>query len=83
MKLHLSWTVSPIKQPSTGRWRKALLFGDTQSFNAILKAETPKNAKELGRKVVDFDVETWNAHHFDVVKYGNIHKFNQHPGLSH
>lgn len=61
---------------------KALLFGDTTTYQEIIEAETPKEAKELGRKVPGFNEDTWNASRFEIVKLGNIHKFNQHPKIA-
>lgn len=76
------FTVDGVTCKTAEHWmmaQKALLFGDMKAFHNIVETDTPKRAKELGRKVSDFDEETWNAHRFDIVKKGNIHKFNQHP----
>lgn len=40
-------------------WLKAKSFGDEKIAEAILKAETPKEAKKLGRKVKYFNDEVW------------------------
>ena len=40
-------------------WFKAAHFLDTESMEKILKAKSPKEAKAIGRKVKNFDEETW------------------------
>jgi ribA/ribD-fused uncharacterized protein len=57
--------------------QKALLFNDKSTYEKILIAKTPKEAKELGKIVLGFDEHIWNAKRFEIVKNGNIHKFNQ------
>jgi len=57
---------------------KAKLFNDNETFEQILKAETPNQAKSLGRKVKNFDVQLWNDHKYEIVKQGNLLKFSQH-----
>ena len=61
--------------------QKALLFSDKNIFEAIVGCEKPGEAKVLGRQVSGYDDQVWNKHKFDIVKLGNIHKFNQHPEL--
>jgi len=41
-------------------WLKAYCFGDIESMNKIEKAKTPKEAKQLGRKVIGFNENVWN-----------------------
>ncbi|MFV9504877.1 MAG: NADAR family protein [Oscillochloridaceae bacterium umkhey_bin13] len=60
---------------------KATLFGDTQSYQAILNAKTPKEAKALGREVTGFREELWNAHRIDIMVTGNEAKFSQHHDM--
>jgi ribA/ribD-fused uncharacterized protein len=62
-------------------WRKATLFGDTQSAERILAAAHPHAAKTLGAQVAGFDQRVWNAHRYDVVVAGNLAKFDQHHEL--
>lgn len=62
--------------------QKALLFDDKKSFEKIINCNKPGEAKELGRKVIGYDDQIWNEQKFEIVKNGNIHKFNQHPGLA-
>lgn len=60
---------------------KAELFGDQVHHDAILKAKSPGEVKDLGRRVQGFDNATWQAHRFEVVVQGNLHKFSQNPDL--
>lgn len=62
--------------------QKAKLFGDSDSFNKIVKANKPGEAKELGRQVLGYNDSVWNKWKFELVKIGNIHKFNQNPKLA-
>jgi ribA/ribD-fused uncharacterized protein len=61
--------------------KKALLFHDPQTYQEILEAKTPKEAKELGRKVNGYRDEVWNVHRQEIVVAGNEAKFSQHPDL--
>lgn len=61
---------------------KARLFGDFEVLQSILTAEHPKQAKDLGRTVANFDDKTWKQHRFSLVVEGNLAKFKQHPPLS-
>ena len=60
---------------------KARLFQDPASLARILQATTPLVAKKLGRKVKGFQLETWQAEAYNIVKTGNLHKFSQHQEL--
>ena len=61
--------------------QKAELFGDQETFAAILSASDPSQAKSLGRRVRGFDEERWVAHRIDVAVRGNLAKFGQNPRL--
>lgn len=61
--------------------QKALLFDDKEIFHEIIQSKHPKQAKDLGRKVKNFDETLWNENRFDIVLRGNIAKFGQHPKL--
>ena len=79
-----SFVVEGITYISAEHWmmaQKALLFDDQASFDKILVAKTPAKAKNLGRKVQNFDLELWKKKCFDVVTAGNVHKFGQDPDL--
>ncbi|MBX2871832.1 MAG: NADAR family protein [Saprospiraceae bacterium] len=60
---------------------KARLFQDQTSLPLILKANTPLEAKKMGRKVKGFELDTWQAHAYEIVKKGNLYKFSQHAAL--
>lgn len=60
---------------------KALLFGDQETHERILKAVTPADVKQLGREVRGFDDARWTEARLDIVVQGNLAKFSQHPAL--
>jgi ribA/ribD-fused uncharacterized protein len=41
-------------------WFKAIHFSDHETAFQILKADTPREAKALGRKVLDYNDEEWS-----------------------
>ena len=53
-------TIKCISSEQFFMWWKAMVFNDHETADLILKAETPKEAKKLGRKVKDFNDDTWN-----------------------
>ena len=55
--------------------KKALLFGDCEIYEKILKAKSPKVMKALGRKVRSFDPKIWENERYDIVYCGNMLKF--------
>jgi ribA/ribD-fused uncharacterized protein len=62
-------------------WGKATLFDDHGTAERILAAGHPKQAKDLGRQVRNFDQAMWEAHRAGIVVTGNTHKFRQHDDL--
>jgi ribA/ribD-fused uncharacterized protein len=62
---------------------KARLFGDVDSFEKILKAPHPKQAKDFGRAVIGFNDAIWLENRFDIVIAANDAKFRQNPQLAH
>jgi hypothetical protein len=44
-------------------------------------ADKPGEVKDLGRQVKGFNEIKWNERKFEIVKTGNIHKFNQNKSL--
>ena len=60
---------------------KARIFGDGETRARILAADTPKEAKELGRKVRNFDTSAWAEVRSQVVEAGNLAKFSQNREL--
>ncbi|MBS1505674.1 MAG: NADAR family protein [Bacteroidetes bacterium] len=60
---------------------KALLFKDLEVFERIVKATKPAEVKDLGRRIKNFEESTWNANKYEIVKKGNIYKFQQNKQL--
>lgn len=60
---------------------KARLFGDSDILEKILQKDAPKDAKELGRKVKNFNPETWDARKYEIVMQANYLKFSQNEAL--
>lgn len=56
---------------------KARLFNDPETEAEILIADTPNQAKALGRKVKNFDPKRWDEHKYELVTQGNLLKFSQ------
>ncbi|MFP3592099.1 NADAR family protein [Chryseobacterium sp. SIMBA_038] len=56
---------------------KAKLFNDNEILEKILKSDSPNQAKNLGRKVKNFDPKLWNEQKYEIVKRGNLLKFSQ------
>jgi len=61
--------------------KKALLFHDQEIFEKILLKESPKDVKDLGRQIRNFDAVKWDAHKYEIVKQGNLLKFSQNEDL--
>ena len=69
-------------------YSKAILFKDEDIAYKIMKSDNPKEQKALGRKVRNFNIETWSAPvgpklpiAWSVVRKGSWNKFSQNPGL--
>lgn len=62
--------------------QKALLFNDQKAFAKITNCRKPGEAKEIGRTILGFYEQIWDERKFEIVKIGNIHKFNQYPKLA-
>ena len=56
---------------------KAQLFKDEEAVQKILRAKTPREAKELGRKVKNFDKKRWDDVSFFMMSRAVIVRFNQ------
>jgi ribA/ribD-fused uncharacterized protein len=57
--------VEGIKYATAEHWMmvgKARLFGDEAMVAAILNTSSPAEAKQLGRKVKNFDPALWEQH---------------------
>ena len=83
------WFLSPfiannITYATAEHWmmaKKAELFNDDVILPQILETKKPAVAKDLGRKVRNFDAQKWNAVAYELVIEGNKHKFTQHEPL--
>ncbi len=62
-------------------YHKALLFKDFVSAQQILKAGHPREQKELGRGVMNFDENIWNQQREAIVYQANKLKFMQSSSL--
>jgi len=62
-------------------YKKAILMGDQESADRILKLKTPKSIKTAGRKVSPWDEDLWNKHKEEIVCQGLRLKFSQNPEL--
>ena len=62
-------------------FNKAALFDSSDIGDRIMNAETPAEAKNLGRRVANFDPEVWDDIKYDMVVEGNRAKFSQNKQL--
>jgi len=79
-----AFTVNGVRYPTAEHFmmaEKARLFGDEEVRAEILKASSPKRAKELGRQVRNFDEQAWVEARFRLVVAGNLVKFSQNAEL--
>ena len=67
---------------------KARYFQDEERLSAILRAEHPREQKQLGREITGFDEDEWQhlesngrAYCWNIVYRGNVAKFTQNPEL--
>lgn len=61
--------------------QKAKLFNDEEIFAQILQVKHPNEAKQLGRKVRNYDEQIWQENRFDIVVQANFAKFSQYSEL--
>ena len=61
--------------------KKATLFNDAEILKMILDSDKPSVAKEMGRKVKNFDPGIWSKACLELVIEGNLYKFSQHDEL--
>lgn len=47
---------------------KAKLMGDVESMHEVLKCKRPGYAREIGRRVKNFNVELWKSKHIDIIR---------------
>lgn len=60
--------------------QKAIFFGDHETAQKIEEAETPREAKALGRQVMDFDAEKWTSYAGVAMMTVLCHKFREEMG---
>jgi ribA/ribD-fused uncharacterized protein len=60
-------------------YAKALLFGDRDTAERILVAETPAEQQIIGRTVRGFDEAVWVLFREGIVYVGNYARFSQNP----
>ena len=63
--------------------QKAKLFHDPRAYTAILKADSPKECKRIGKTVTPFDDTAWDNVRYDILKAGLRAKFTQNEDLKH
>ena len=62
-------------------YRKALLFADRETAQAILSTDNVGKIKALGRSVRNYDDTLWNGVRQIIVYKGLLEKFRQNPDL--
>ena len=60
---------------------KAKLFEDKEILEKIMVSKHPKQIKELGRKVKNFNEEIWEKKRYSIILNGNYAKFLQNKNL--
>jgi len=78
------FVVAGVTYKTAEHWmmaEKAKLFKDQATLEKILKANTPAEAKKLGRSIISFAPSTWDQYKFEIVVTGNHHKFTQQEDL--
>jgi ribA/ribD-fused uncharacterized protein len=81
---HSGFEIDNIYYPTAEHYMmagKARLFNDPDTLTEILTSKHPRDAKQLGRKIANFNDRTWQAHRSQIVIDGNIAKFQQNPKL--
>ncbi|RYD82449.1 MAG: NADAR family protein [Sphingobacteriales bacterium] len=80
-----SFELENVNYKTAEHWmmaQKAHLFNDIKAFDKIINCKKPGEAKEIGRNVLNYNEGIWNETKFEIVKTGNIHKFNQNSELA-
>lgn len=78
------FTLDAVRYRTAEHWmmaEKARLFRDEAALGRILAAETPADAKKIGREVRGFDGAVWGAARSEAVVRGNVAKFGEHADL--
>lgn len=81
----ITFPVDEITLPSAEHcmmYMKAMLFNDHDAMVEISLADSPRDAKAIGRRVKGYDNAKWDAIRYQVVKEINRLKFSKPEGLS-
>lgn len=62
-------------------FRKAIMFGDTETAIKIMQTYEPREQKDLGRQVKNYDDAIWSAKRFDIMVEGLYERFSQIEGI--
>lgn len=79
------FTVNGVKFVNSEQWmmyQKAKIFGDDETAQKILASTSPKEVKDFGRKVKNYNDTIWNGVRQIVVYEGLKAKFEQNPDLA-
>lgn len=79
-----SFEVDNVTYKTAEHWmmaKKAELFNDKEVLEKIIKANSPAEAKKLGREVKNYDDAVWLENRFEIVRQGNFYKFSQNKNL--
>ena len=81
------WYLEPIIDPTTKQtfncneqymmYHKAMTFNDDTSAQKVLETDSPREQKDLGRKVSGFDEHKWDECKLEIVVTANLMKFSQ------
>ena len=63
------------------QYKKACLFNDLNTISEILRTEIPLEAKHLGKKVKDFNLDQWKEEGLTAIETGITAKFLQNENL--
>jgi ribA/ribD-fused uncharacterized protein len=63
-------------------YMKAIVFGDYDTAEKILKTKNPKKAKALGREVKNYDDNVWNEMRYKIMVDANKAKYGQNKELA-
>jgi ribA/ribD-fused uncharacterized protein len=83
---HSPFIIDNIKYDTAEHYmmaEKARLFKDYDTLEKILKSDTAKEVKRLGRLVKNFEVIVWKKHSSDIVFKRNLDKFQQNFHFNH
>ena len=80
----ISFVIDGIKYQTAEQYmmaQKAMMAGDNETLNTIMRTKSPKKCKKLGRNIIGFDSDKWDVIKEDVVYRANIAKFSQNEAL--